>query len=334
VWALAAVVSLQIAPNPYYVALVIAIAALVVDVHGRATAIRRAFPTLVVLGVTFGILRVVLTAVTTHAGPPLAVTLPAATLPRLLGGFTVGGAVAWTVLLRAAAESFVVVGIMAAFGAFNAVAAHDELLQRAPRAFHEPGLVVAVALSFVPATIASARDAREADRARTGGRIVRRGRLLRLVVPVLETGLERAAHLADSMDARGFGRLPPGPGDAAAAWVGLGALLGLGGAFVALVGGAPGVAMVLALAGLAGVAAAVALASGARSHTRHRPRPLRAVDAAIIALSIAAPLAVAAAGHVVHASLYWHTDPLHPPGFSPLAAVALMLLAAPIAVAP
>ena len=75
-----------------------------------------------------------------------------------------------------------------------------------PRAFFELGLVIVVALAFVPSTLAAIHDVRDADRARTGGKVVRRGRLLRQVVPVLELGLERAVTLAESMDSRGFAR--------------------------------------------------------------------------------------------------------------------------------
>ena len=332
VWAVAAVVTIQLASNPFYVAVVVAIAAAVVHAHGRPTAIRGAFPALVVLAIVFGTVRVLLTALTTHAGEPVALTLPDMTLPRLFGGFTVGGGVSWTVVLRAAADSFVVVGVMAVFGAFNAVAAHDELLQRSPRAFHEPGLVVAVALAFVPATMASARDAREAERARTGGRAVRRGRLLRVVGPVLESGLERAAHLAESMDARGFGHLPAGPADAVAGWAGVAALLSMGAAFVALVDGARPAAAALATAGGVAVVAAITLASRARGHTRHRLRPLRRVDAAVAAAAVAAPIAVAVLGRGAHA-LRWSLDPLQVPGFSSWVAAALALLSAPLAVA-
>ncbi len=97
------------------------------------------------------------------------VTLPQATLPRLLGGFAVGGAVSQSVVLTTAVDSLVLIGIMAGFGAFNSVASHHELLAATPRAFHEPGLVLTVGLAFVPATLDAATAAREADRARTGG---------------------------------------------------------------------------------------------------------------------------------------------------------------------
>ena len=132
-WAVAAATTIQLAPSPVYVALVIVIAALVVSAHGLATPWARAFPVLVGVGVAFGILRVVLTAATTHGGSPVVASLPSFTLPRILGGFTMGGDVSLPVVLQAAAESFAIVGIMAAFGAFNAVVSHHELIKVVPR---------------------------------------------------------------------------------------------------------------------------------------------------------------------------------------------------------
>ena len=227
VWAVAAAACVQIAPNPLYVAVVLAISFLVVSAHRLDTTLARAFPILVGLGVAFAVLRVALTALTTHSpaidGPPpyLWFTLPQATLPRILGGFTVGGTIEGDIVLYAAAQAFAVVGILGAFGVFNAVASHHELVQAAPRAFHEPGLILTVALAFVPSTMRAVTDVREADRARTGGRVVRRGRLVRSTVPILESGLERAVALAESMDARGFARQPRGRGDRASGWLGL-----------------------------------------------------------------------------------------------------------------
>ena len=136
-------------------------------------------------------------------------TTPHFGLPRLLGGFTVGGPVALPIVLHSLAEGFAIVGVMAVFGAFNAVVSHSELVQSTPRAFYELGLVVVVALAFVPSTLGAIQDVRDADRARTGGRVVRRGRLLRQIVPVLELGLERAVTLSESMDARGFAARAP-----------------------------------------------------------------------------------------------------------------------------
>ena len=201
------------------------------------------------MGTLFAVVRMLLTVATTHGVGDVLFTTPHFGLPQLLGGFTVGGTVELRIMLQSLAEGFAIVGVMGVFGAFNSVVSHSELVQSTPRAFYEVGLVVVVGLAFVPATLSAIHDVREADRARTGGRVVRRGRLLRQIVPVLELGLERAVTLAESMDARGFARAGSSPRDRIAGWCGVASLLALGGAFVALIGESDAVASVLGLGG-------------------------------------------------------------------------------------
>jgi energy-coupling factor transport system permease protein len=311
------------------VALVIAMAALVVEAHALDTPIARAFPALVALGVTFALIRVVLTVATTHGTGHVLFATPSFVLPRLLGGFRVGGTVELAVVLQSASEGFAIVGVMAAFGAFNAVVSHYELVQAAPRAFYEPGLVVTVALAFVPSTVAAVRAVREADRARTGGRVVRRGRLVRLVVPILESGLERAVLLSESMDSRGFGHEQPGHRERASAWLGLGSLLALGGAFVALVARARWSAAILGLAGAAGVVAAVFFASQGAARPRHRPPARTALDRLVSAVVLLAPCAVAVLAAAGDHSLVWNVSPLRAPAFHPLVGLSILPLGVP-----
>jgi energy-coupling factor transport system permease protein len=340
VWAVAAAACVQIAPNPLYVAIVLAISFLVVSAHRLDTTLARAFPILVGLGVAFALIRVGLTALTTHSplvdGTPeyLWFTLPQVTLPRLFGGFTVGGTIEGDIVLYAAAQAFAVVGILGAFGVFNAVASHHELVQAAPRAFHEPGLILTVSLAFVPSTMAAVADAHEADRARTGGRVVRRGRLVRLTVPILESGLERAVSLAESMDARGFARQPRGRGDRASAWLGLVALVALGGAFVALIGRATEAAVIAGVIGVVALVAAVLLASRSTGTSRYRPRRLTRLDAAVGAGVLLAPAGLALIASVWDQTLFWTAYPLRFPPFSIWPALCLAALAIPVLVPP
>jgi energy-coupling factor transport system permease protein len=330
IWAVAVAASIQIAPNPLYVALAIAVVALVTETHRHESRIARALPVLLVVGVAFSLLRVLLLLLTTHVGGTAFVTVPEATLPRLLGGFTVGGPLEWPVLWQAAAEGFVVIGVMAAFGAFNALASHHELVQRLPRAFHEAGVVMTVALAFVPSTLVAVGQVREADRARTGGRPIRRGRLVRLVVPVLETGLERAVLLAESMDARGFGRSRAGRRHIIAGWLGLVGLLALCGAMVALVGRSSVVALGCLLGGAAALVGALALAGADERFTRYRVRPLTGLDAIVIAVVAAAPVGLALCSAAGESTLRWVVG-LEPtlPEFGPVPALCLLLLATP-----
>lgn len=337
-WAIAAGACVQIAPNPLYVALVLAISFLVVSTHRLDTTLARAFPLLVGLGVIFALLRVILTALTTHSptidGPPpdLWFTLPSFTLPQLFGGFTVGGTIEGEVVMSAAAQGFAVVGILGAFGVFNAVASHHELVQAAPRAFHEPGLIVTVALAFVPSTMAAVSEVREADRARTGGRVIRRGRLVRLTVPIVESGLERAVSLAESMDARGFARHARGRSDSISAWLGLGALLALASGFVALIGQSGSLALGLAVVGVCALVGAVILSSDSGGTTRYRPRAFARNDFAVAGIVIMAPVGLALLSSLGDEQLWWSTTPLTFPTFSLFPALLIGLLAAPVAV--
>lgn len=97
--------------------------------------------------------------------------------------------------------------LLTIFGTFNAVSDPFAILKLAPRRFHEPALATALALSIAPRTIQTAGKVREAQRMR-GIEISRLRSLPALAVPVLETGMEEAMILAESMDARGHGRGP------------------------------------------------------------------------------------------------------------------------------
>jgi energy-coupling factor transport system permease protein len=332
VWAAAAVVSVQLAPNVLYASLVLLVTVLVVEVHGRRTGLARAFPLFVGLGASFGLLRVVLTVATTHGiGTPIA-TVAHFDLPAILGGFRVGGTIERQVLWQALADALVIVVVIAVFGAWNAVVSHHEVLQSTPRAFHELGLIVTIALAFVPSTIAALRASRESDRARTGGVIVRRGRLVRHAVPVLESGMERAVALAESMDARGFGHRPAGRSERVAAAGTLGGLLGLGGAFVALIGGAHLAASISGGVGLVLLVGAIAVASSTAKRARYRPRRLRARDGRVMAAVLVAPLGLALLGSFGDHSLTWAPTGSGLPPFHPLVVVVLLALVTPAVV--
>jgi energy-coupling factor transport system permease protein len=334
VWALAAAACIELAPNPVYVALVIGIASVAVSMHAKPGPYARAFPLLLAVGAFFAVVRMLLTVATTHGVGEALFTTPHFGLPQLLGGFTVGGTVELEVMLQSLSEGFAIVGIMGVFGAFNSVVSHSELVESTPRAFFELGLVVVVGLAFVPSTMGAIHDVRDADRARTGGRVVRRGRLLRQMVPVLELGLERAVTLAESMDSRGFARSGPGPRDRVAGWCGLGALLLLGGAFVALVGESTTAAAVLGIVGAVGLGIAVVLASADSGRTRYRPRTMTRTDWLVAAAAVLGPIAMASVSWAGDGSLVWYANPLAWPTLHVAPALALLPLLVPVLVPP
>ncbi len=328
-WVLAAAASVQLAPNPLYVTVVVAVAALVVEGHARQGPLASVFPLLVGAGIAFALFRLVLTLLTTHGTGRVLFRVPQATLPTLLGGFTVGGTIEAPVLARGLSEGWALVGILAAFGAFNAVVSHYDLVRSAPRAFYEVGLAVTVALAFVPSTLAAVAAVREADAARTGGVVVRRGRLLRQVLPILETGMERAVALAESMDSRGFGHQSPSRHDAVSSWLSLLGLLALGACMVGLVAGSPGVALGFAGAGAGALVTAVVVGSRGRQRVSYRPRRVRPVDWWPAAVAWLAPLTLAVLSVRDDPSLVWPGPQLALPGLNLIALGALVLLAAP-----
>jgi energy-coupling factor transport system permease protein len=108
-------------------------------------------------------------------------------------------------VVEAAMEGLRLAVLLTIFGAFNTVSDPFGVLRLSPRRFHEPALAASLALSIAPRTIAAVSTVREAQQLR--GIEVRRLRsLVTLAVPVLETGMEEAVVLAESMDARGHGR--------------------------------------------------------------------------------------------------------------------------------
>lgn len=328
VWAVSAVAAVQLAPGPFTVLLVIGVSALLVETCAEHRGLAKAFPVLVGAAAAFSLLRVALTALTTHGGADVLVRLPSFRLPALLGGFSVGGTIERAVVMRSVTEGLVVVGVIAALAAFNAVVSHHELLRLLPRAFHELGLVISVALAFVPSTLAAVTAVREADRARTGSTTVHKRRVLRTVGPVLETGLERALLLAESMESRGFARRVPGRVERRAGVLSLIGLLLLSGAFAGLLARRPALAAGLAAAGGAGLAIAVLVVSRAARGGRLRAAPMSARDRAMLAAIVAAPLLLAWLA-TAGATLRWD---VHASAYPPLPAAAapvILLLAAP-----
>jgi energy-coupling factor transport system permease protein len=329
VWALSGAVIVQLAPNPALLLLVLAVAATVVAACTVGGPLARAFPQLVAVGVMFGALRVVLLALTTHGVGDVWFRLPEITLPRIMGGFTVGGTIEGDVVLQAAAESLQLVALLGVFGAFNSVVAHYELVGLLPKAYHEVGLVISVALAFVPSVLTGLHDVREADRARAGGQPVRRRRTSRQLLPVLERGLDRSIALSESMDARGFAREQPTQTEQTGSLLGLGAVVAIGAAGVALVGQARVWAACFLVLVAVTLGVAVWLSSRSRDRTRYRPRPITRTDVAMGLVAASGAIVVVAAALAGDASLRWSPgDGLE---VSAVGLLAVLALLAPVA---
>lgn len=166
----------------------------------------------------------------------------------------IGGPITAEALVFGLGNGLTLLALLAVFLAFNAAVSPTALLQLAPGALRDVGLVLLIALTYAPETARHWRRIEAAQALR--GHAVRGWRDWQpLLMPLLIGGLERALNLAESMAARGYGGVPDGR--AARRWqvallIGLG--LGLAGWLWALWGSRWGYAL-LAGGALTAVAA-------------------------------------------------------------------------------
>lgn len=132
-----------------------------------------------------------------HAGRFVLFTLPRS-WPLIGGPITLEG------LLYGLANGASLFAVLLVFATFNLALDAHRLLRWLPGGLFQAGLIVSIALSFVPQIMGSLTDIREAQRVR-GHRFRGIRDWVPLFVPLLTTALERSLSLAESMEARGFG---------------------------------------------------------------------------------------------------------------------------------
>lgn len=281
VWLLAGGLLVLGARNPLYLALLLAVSRVVESACAPAAPSlwRLPFWRISALILVFSTLFNLLTA---HIGQTVLATLPA-------GWWLIGG----PLTLEAAVFGFVsglsLVALLSFFLAFNAIVPASQLAGLAPAALHELGLVLLVALTYVPETVRQFQRIREAQAIR--GHRLRGLRDWRpIVIPLLVGGLERALNLAETMVARGYGSTAQvGMPLRARLFLLLALALTLGGALRLVGGGADGWALIAG----GGLAVAVAYRDLSRRapRTRYRPRRWTWADSVVVAAALL-PLAL------------------------------------------
>ncbi|HSM57740.1 MAG TPA: energy-coupling factor transporter transmembrane component T [Candidatus Sulfomarinibacteraceae bacterium] len=98
----------------------------------------------------------------------------------------------------------ILLALLSFFLAFNRIVPVSALARLAPRAFQDLGVVLLIALTYVPETARNVQRIREAQAVR-GHRLKSMWDWRPLMVPLLVGSLERAMMLAEAMVARGFG---------------------------------------------------------------------------------------------------------------------------------
>jgi len=196
-WALAVLVTASSTRNPLYVVLVLLIAA---AVELACTPRRRGgLPASFRFGAVAVPLAALFNGLTVHLGETVLFRLPG-WLPLL------GRPVTLEAFAYGAINGLTLTAIFSGFSTFNRVTPARDLVRLTPRAFHEAGIVLSIALTFVPQMTRSLNQIREAQAVR-GHRVRGLRDWLPIFVPLLVGGLERALGLAEAMVARGYGAI-------------------------------------------------------------------------------------------------------------------------------
>jgi len=197
-WALTVLVAASSCRNPLYAVLLLLIVALT-DVSFGPHKERRGLPSLFRFAALAVSLAAAFNALTVHFGETILFRLPG-WLPLL------GGRVTVEALVFGLINGLNLTVIFGGFSVFNRVTPVHDLARLAPQAFHEAGVVVSIALTFMPETNRSLNRIREAQAVR-GHRVRGLRDWLPIVVPLLVSGLERSMGLAEAMVARGYGAM-------------------------------------------------------------------------------------------------------------------------------
>lgn len=195
-WALTTLVAASSTRSPLYV-IVLLLTTMVVGETCATGANRRAPLSPLRFSMIAVPLSTLFNGLTVHLGDTVLLHLPD-WLPLL------GGAITLEALAFGALNGLTLTVIFGAFSVFNQVTPVRDLIKLTPRAFHEGGVVLSIALTFIPETTRSLNRIREAQAVR-GHRVRGVRDWLPIVVPLLVSGLERAMGLAEAMVARGYG---------------------------------------------------------------------------------------------------------------------------------
>ncbi len=256
-----------------------------------------------------------------HFGQTILFSLPE-TWP-LIGG---------PITLEAAGYGFLnglrLVTLLSFFMAFNAVVTVTGLTNLVPRALHELGLVVLIAITYVPETLQQSRRIRDAQAIR--GHQLNGIRAWRpIIVPLLISSLERALNLAETMVSRGYGATASVsiPRRTRLLFAG-GLLLVLAGALLSAWGRSSGIYWLLA--GGAAVVWAYGTVSRDQTRTRYQARPWTWWDSLVV-IGAALPLMMLVLPGFNRADWAYSPYPrLAWPPFNSLIGLSLLGLALPV----
>jgi energy-coupling factor transport system permease protein len=201
-WLAAAVLAGLLTRNPLYLILALLSCGVTYLALERRSPTAQSWGAFVKLGALLMLFTVPWNALNVHYGDLVLFRLPS-DWPLFGGPITAEAA------LYGLSNGLSLLVILLVFATFSTAVDQARLLRMMPAFLQMAGVTAAVAMSFVPQMVIASRDIRESQRIR-GHRFRGLRSLLPLFMPLLATGLERAISLAESMEARGFGRAHEG----------------------------------------------------------------------------------------------------------------------------
>jgi energy-coupling factor transporter transmembrane protein EcfT len=322
-WALGIAALASVTRNPF----LLGGAALALAVVRAAMPRRAADPMLPPLGRVIAVVVLVAAGynfLMAHSGDTVLLRLPS-------GWPLIGGPLTLEALAYGALTGLALALLLAVFATLRRALSARDMVRLVPRAFGALALVVAVALTYVPATLTELAAIREAQAVR-GRRPKGPAGWLRLTLPLVVGGLERALTLAESLTARGLVGVPAASGgrwpDTLLLVVGVAAML-LGWLVPVVTGLSGRAGGLVVLAGMVPIVWTLARRGRRLPHTDYRLAPWRATDSLVVLLAWL-PLMLALVDSAGRLALAWLPYPaldLSPP--PPMLVLALVGLAAP-----
>jgi energy-coupling factor transport system permease protein len=186
--------------NPLYLVLLLLIARVVMMLwkSSENSVLQLPFWRMAILILLFSTIFNVLMA---HFGETVLISLPE-------NLYLIGGPLTLEAAVYGLINGLSLVVLLALFFTFNAVVPASQLTTLVPAALHELGLVLVIAITYIPETIRHFHRIRDAQAIR-GHRLQGLRDWRPIMIPLLVGGLERAMNLAETMVARGYGGVSP-----------------------------------------------------------------------------------------------------------------------------
>lgn len=204
IWAACAVVSMSVNPDLIFVAIFTSSAIFVSKFLSRDPKSWRTFVLMLRVAVGILIARIILQLLLgVPVGSEVLFRLPQIDLPQWFSGLRIGGIVTKESLIASLNDSLHLSGLIVIIAAAVSLTTTSRIVRQLPVAFHEFGMVVIIAFTFLPHLFEDIKRLRLAARWRgqTDNKIKT---LAQNLVSLSESALERSVRLAAALTIRGY----------------------------------------------------------------------------------------------------------------------------------